>query len=61
MLASCRLGARLVFLSISVSSREAEVAGVPKTGFRPIPEKEASIFTAETAFLLTWALLGQVF
>lgn len=27
--------------------------------FRPILEKEASIFTAETAFLLTWAFLGR--
>jgi hypothetical protein len=29
--------------------------------FHPIPKKETSIFTAETAFLLTWVFLGQVF
>lgn len=60
-LSSCSLGAPLVFLSISVSPQEAEVGGVPKMGFRPILAKEASIFTAETAFLFPWALLGQVF
>lgn len=60
-LASCSLGAPLIFLSINVSSQEAEVAGVSKMGFRPILAKETSIFTAETAFLFLWALLGQVF
>lgn len=51
--------ARLIFLSISVSSGEAEEAGVPKMCFRPMLKKEASLFTAETAFLLTWVLLGR--
>lgn len=51
--------ARLIFLSISVSSGEAEEAGVPKMCFRPMLEKEASIFTAETAFLLTWVSLSR--
>lgn len=36
-----------------------QAAGVPKMCFRPIREKEASIFTAETAFLFTWAFLGR--
>lgn len=59
MLASCLLGTPLIFLSISVPSWEAEETGVPKMCFRPLLEKEASIFTAETAFLLTWAFLGR--
>lgn len=28
-------------------------------GFRPVLEKETSIFTAEAAFLLTWAFPGR--
>ena len=45
---------------ISVNQRILpEVADVPKTCFRPVLEKETSIFTAETAFLLTWAFLGR--
>ena len=61
MLISRSLGTSLIFLSITESSQEAEVADVPKMGFRPMLEKEDSIFTAETAFLFTWVLLGQVF
>lgn len=53
--------APLIFLSVSVSFWEAEVVRVPKMCFRPIRKKEVSIFTAETAFLLTGAFLGQVF
>lgn len=61
VLASCPLGTPRIFLSISVSFWEAEAAGVPKMCFCPILKKESSVFTTETAFLLTWAFLGQVF
>lgn len=55
------LGAPLLFLSIRVLPQEAEVVRVPKMSFRPTVDTEASIFPADTAFLLTWALLGQVY
>lgn len=61
MLANCPLGAPLTFLSIRVSSWEAEATRVPKMRFCPIVKKEASIFTAEMAFLLPWAVLEPVF
>ena len=61
LLLSCPLGAPCIFLSVSPSLWEAETAAVPKMCFHPIQKKEASIFTAETAFLLTWVFLGQVF
>lgn len=51
----------LIFLSISVSSWEVEVAGIPKMHFHSILEKEASIFTAEHAFLFPLAAPGQAF
>lgn len=60
MPASCFPGSPFMFLSISVSSPEA--AAVPKMCFRPLLEKEASIFTAEMAFLLARPPVpGQVF
>lgn len=58
MLASFSLGAPLVFPSISVFSSVAEVTGVPKMCFRPMLEKEASVFTAGTVFLLTRGVPG---
>ena len=61
MLLSCPLGTPRIFLSVSPSFWEAQTAAVPKMCFHPMLKKEASIFTAESAFLLAWCSWDRSF